>query len=98
MCWMAIIASQSPDNWEPNILKHTSLKFKTRVSLTPDIQPDDLTIKAEYAAFLTHTHLDELRPGCDLSMSIPGKYRLLQEQIEEHRHFMGINQQREISL
>lgn len=71
-------------------------EIQTRVPLSPDIQPDDLSIKAEYGEFLAHTHLDELRPGCDLSMSFPGKYRLLQEQIEEHRYFMGNAQQREI--
>ncbi len=71
-------------------------EIQTRVPLTPDIQPDDLNKKAEYAEFLVHTHLDELWPGCDLSMNIPGKYRMLEEQIEEHRYFIGIEQQREI--
>ncbi|GAK60840.1 UspA domain protein [Candidatus Vecturithrix granuli] len=71
-------------------------EIQTRVPLTPDIQPNELSRKAEYAEFLVHTHLDELRPGCDLSMNIPGRYRLLEEQIEEHRYFMGIEQQREI--
>jgi nucleotide-binding universal stress UspA family protein len=66
------------------------------VDLTPDVQPDDLIIKAEYADFLEHTHLDELRPGVDLSVTVPGQYKLLKEHIGVHRYFMGLEQQRDI--
>jgi nucleotide-binding universal stress UspA family protein len=68
----------------------------TRVPLSPDVQPQDLIIKAEYAEFLERTHLDDLRPGADLSMSLPGKYQDLEEHISVHRYFMGIDQNREI--
>ena len=68
----------------------------TRVPLSPDVRPDDLIVKAEYADFLEKTHLDELRPGADLSVTIPGQYRLLEEHIQVHRYFMGLEQQREI--
>jgi nucleotide-binding universal stress UspA family protein len=71
-------------------------EVNTRVDLTPDVQPDDLIIKAEYAEFLEHTRLDELRPGADLSVTAPGQYELLKEHIEVHRYFMGLEQQREI--
>jgi nucleotide-binding universal stress UspA family protein len=57
----------------------------TRVPLTPDTSPDDLIIKAEYAEFLTRTQLDEIRPDADLSVTAPGQYRLLEEQIAAHR-------------
>jgi hypothetical protein len=40
-----------------------------------------LIVKAEYAEFLAHTRLDELRQGIDLAMSVPGHYRELEEQI-----------------
>ncbi|MBU0491618.1 MAG: universal stress protein [Chloroflexi bacterium] len=66
------------------------------VPLTPDVQPDDLIIKAEYADFLAHTHLHALRPLTDLSVTVPGQYQALLEHIEVHRHFMGLEQQREI--
>jgi hypothetical protein len=56
-------------------------EFETRVPLSPDDSPDDLIVKAEYAEFLAHTRLDELRPGVDLAMSVPGHYRELEEQI-----------------
>ncbi|MCP4401291.1 MAG: universal stress protein [bacterium] len=72
------------------------VKIKTKVPISPDIQPDELQQKAEYADFLDKTHLDALRPGADLTMSLAGRYRLLEEQIEEHRYFLGTEQQREI--
>jgi hypothetical protein len=57
------------------------VEFETKVPLSPDDSPDDLIVKAEYAEFLAHTRLDELRPGVDLAMSVPGHYRELEEQI-----------------
>lgn len=71
-------------------------KVQTRVPLSRDMNPDDLDVKAAYADLLAHTHLDELRPDADLYLSQPAKYRTLEEQIEEHRYYMGIEQQREI--
>jgi len=69
----------------------------TKVPLSPDIQPDDLIYKAEYADFLKHTHLDKLRPDVDLSVSAPGRYRILEDQIEMHRQLMSHQQERGIS-
>lgn len=71
-------------------------ELRTRVTLTPDVQPDELIVKAEYAAFLENTRLNDLRPEADLSVTIPGQYQILEEHISVHRHFMGIEQQREI--
>jgi nucleotide-binding universal stress UspA family protein len=68
----------------------------TRVDLSPDVQPDELIIKAEYVEFLEHTRLDELRPEADLSVTAPGQYKVLEEHIAVHRYFMGLEQQREI--
>jgi nucleotide-binding universal stress UspA family protein len=68
----------------------------TKVPLMPDIQPDELIVKARYVDFLEHTHLDVLRPGADLTVTAPGQYRILEEHIEVHRYFMGLEQQREI--
>jgi nucleotide-binding universal stress UspA family protein len=45
---------------------------------------------------LERTHLDKLRPEADLTVTTPGKYRILEEHIEVHRYFMGLEQQREI--
>ena len=71
-------------------------EVRTKVPLSPDDQPDDLVMKAEYAEFLELTHLDRLRPEADLSVSVPGQYPKLTEHISVHRYFMGIDQQREI--
>lgn len=72
------------------------IEVRSKVPLSPDVQPEDLILKAEYADFLERTRLDELRPGADLSVTVPGQYRVLEEHIEVHRYFMGLDQKREI--
>lgn len=67
------------------------------VPLSPDVQPDELILKAEYAEFLEHTGIKDLRPDADLSTSVPGQHPLLEEHIDVHRYFMGIDEQRPIS-
>jgi nucleotide-binding universal stress UspA family protein len=71
-------------------------QLHTRVPLAPDDRPEDLIVKAEYAEFLERISLDKLRPDADLSTSIPGRYRELEEHVSVHRYFMGIEQEREI--
>jgi nucleotide-binding universal stress UspA family protein len=71
-------------------------QIDTRVPISPDIQPDDLILKAEYADFLERTRLDEIQPQADLGVTVPGRYPELLEHIEVHRYFMGLEQQREI--
>jgi len=71
-------------------------EIQTKVPLTPDVRPEDLILKAEYAEFLEHTGLDILRPGADLSVTVPGQYRVIEEHIQVHQYFMGIDFQREI--
>jgi len=73
-------------------------EVKTRIPLTPDINPETLIIKEEYIEFLEKTRLDLRYPELDLSVSIPGQYRILLEHIEVHRYFMGIEQKRDITL
>ncbi len=57
------------------------IEVRTDIPLTPDIQPDDLIVKAEYADFLAATGIMDLRPNVDLSVTIPGQYEKLMEQI-----------------
>jgi nucleotide-binding universal stress UspA family protein len=73
------------------------VEVKTDVPVTPDIQPDDLIIKAEYVEFLEKTEIQDLRPNVDLSVTVPGQYPKLLEHIEVHRYYMGIDLQRDIS-
>ena len=56
------------------------IEFSTEIKLTPDVQPDDLIIKAEQAEFLDETRIHELRPNVDLTVTTPGQYeKMLQE-------------------
>jgi nucleotide-binding universal stress UspA family protein len=71
-------------------------EVKTRVPLTSDIQPEQLIAKAEYADFLVKTRLDELRPDASMEVSAAGQYPKLEEHIEVHKYFMGLEQQRDI--
>jgi nucleotide-binding universal stress UspA family protein len=71
-------------------------EVQTRVPLSPDIEPDDLIIKAEYAEFLEHTGIDDVRPEADLNVTAPGKYAELEEHISVHRYYMGLDQDRPI--
>lgn len=57
-------------------------EVKTKVPLSPEIQPDELILKGEYADFLERTRLDESRPGADLTLTAPGGYAELAAQIE----------------
>jgi len=62
----------------------------TRVPLTLDTDLDDLIIKSEYLAFLENTHLDEVRPKADLTITAPGQYHLLEEQIANHHQKLQV--------
>jgi nucleotide-binding universal stress UspA family protein len=72
-------------------------EVQVRVPLSPDDDPDDLILKAEYAEFLDHTRLDQIRPEADLIVTAPGQYPVLEEHINVHRYFMGLDQQRDIA-
>lgn len=66
------------------------------VSLTPDIEPTDLILKAEESDFFKQTKLNTSRPEIDFSLTTPGMYAKLLEHIHTHRYFMGIDQHRPI--
>src|SRR5262249_53058613 len=71
-------------------------EIQTRVPLSPHDSPDDLILKAEYANFLDRTRLDEQRPGVDLSLTSPGRYAGLEEEIGAHRAAMSAEQGRDV--
>lgn len=58
------------------------IEFKTDVTLTPETDLDDLIVKAEYIEFLRKTGIADARPNVDLSVTIPGQYEKLAEQID----------------
>jgi len=57
-------------------------KVHSRITITPEIQPDDLIIKAEYLDFLETTYFDRLLPQTDLNATSPGGYPFILQQIE----------------
>jgi nucleotide-binding universal stress UspA family protein len=69
----------------------------TSVNLSPDITPDELIVKAEYANFLDTTHLHDLRPDADLSVTVPGQYDVILDHITVHQYFMGLDLKRDVS-
>lgn len=73
-------------------------EIHAKIPLSPDVQPDDLIIKAEAADFLEATGLDEACPGADLAVSVPGQYAKLENHIEVQRYFMEEKLGREVSL
>lgn len=72
-------------------------EVNSKVSLSPDTKPDDLIIKAEYVQFLEYTGIDQLRPDASFEISTPGQYPVLEEHIDIHRHYMSLEQGREVS-
>ncbi|MGD0610527.1 MAG: universal stress protein [Anaerolineales bacterium] len=73
------------------------IEVQTRVPFTPDMQPDELILKTEYADFLEQTRIAELLPHVDLTLTAPGQYAKLKDHIEVHRYFMGLDLKRDIS-
>ena len=59
-------------------------ELQSKVALSPDDEPDELILKSEYADFLARSGLDEGRPVADLRLTVPGKYWILEAQIEAH--------------
>jgi len=80
-----------------NTIQAHVVEVKTEIPITPEIQPDDLIIKAEYADFLDRTDFNNLHPGVDLSLTVPGQYQRLLDHIELHRYYMGLDFLRDIS-
>jgi len=73
-------------------------RVQSDVELTPQDQPEDLILKAEYADFLEHTRLHELRPQAELTVTVPGEYARLEEHIGVHRYYMGLERRRPVSM
>jgi nucleotide-binding universal stress UspA family protein len=74
------------------------IEVQTRIPITPDVQTDDLIIKAEYADFLRTTRIMDLRPNVDLSVTIPGQYETLLEQIYAHKYLLEQDHKEAVSF
>jgi len=69
---------------------------QTRVSIDADLRAEDLEIKGEQAEFLERTGIDRLRPRHGIEFTVAGAYQRLLEHIAVHRHFKGLEWQREV--
>ncbi len=81
----------------PTIQAYVTEVF-TKVPLSADTSPDEIICKARYAEFLEQTDFDTIRPDANLMVTAPGAYRVLEDHIAVHRHYMGLEQQREIPM
>lgn len=70
---------------------------KVKVSVGPDLRPEDLEILGARVEFLERSSLDRVRPGADIAVSVPDGYSRILEHIAVHRYFMGLDEQRDIS-
>ena len=69
----------------------------TKVSITPDLRPEDLEILGEKVNFLERTSLDRIRPKANIKLTIPDGFDRMLEHIAVHHYFMGLDQQRDVS-
>jgi hypothetical protein len=73
-------------------------KVQTEVPLDPDVQPDDLIIKAEYADFLEHTGFKRIRPQAELQLTAPGQYPKLEAHLQGHKRFLESESEHPVPL
>src|SRR5512140_609736 len=68
----------------------------SRVNITPDLKPEDLTILGEKVGFLERTRIDELRPDSRVRLTIPDGFDRMLQHIAVHRYFMGLDLKRDV--
>lgn len=73
------------------------VQIQTKVRLSSRDRLSDLLLKLEYARFLEHTCLDEIRPEANLRLTVPGRFQALEAQLEGHRAFLALDQRCEIT-
>jgi hypothetical protein len=65
------------------------IEIDTTVEITPDMDLNELALKAGYAHFIEQTHLPELCPTVEIELTLPGEYERLLEHISVHRWYLG---------
>jgi nucleotide-binding universal stress UspA family protein len=74
------------------------IEIQTDIALTPDVRPEELIVKAEYADFLEQTGLNKTHEIVDLRITIPGGYQKLLDEISICRCQIQQEEQYECSL
>ena len=72
-------------------------ELPTPVPIDENTSPDELLIKGGYIDFLRKTRLDVLRPGAEILVTEPARYKEMEEHIAVHRYFMGLEQKHPIA-
>ena len=70
---------------------------KVKVSVGPDLRPEDLEVLGARVDFLERTGLDRWRPAAVVEVTVPDGYVRMLEHIAVHRYFMGLEERRDIS-
>ncbi len=68
----------------------------TKISIKPDLRPEDLQILGQKVDFLERTRLDHIRPQAKIKLTIPDGFTRMLEHIAVHRYFMGLDLKRDI--
>ena len=84
-------------NGEVNI-RACVTEIESKVTLTPEDQPDEIIIKAMQVKFINDTKIDQIKPGVDFSVSEPGKFRQLRDQIAGHHYFLELKRQEQVAF
>lgn len=71
-------------------------EYETRVPITAALDVDELIRKQESLHFLERTGIDRLCPDAQIDVTVPGGYRELEEHIDVHRYYRGLEAGREI--
>jgi nucleotide-binding universal stress UspA family protein len=74
------------------------IEVQTDIPLTPNLQPDELIVKAEYADFLEQTGLNKSQEPIDLKITIPGGYQKLLDEISVRLRQLEEERRGEVSV
>ncbi len=75
------------------------ISLAAKIALSPDMTREEMkraVIDFEKKSFFEETHLDVLRPGCDISFTEVGRYDELLVHIREHKWYINLKKAEEI--
>jgi hypothetical protein len=67
------------------------------IQITPEMALDDVVSQKDYAQFMQQTNLSRLRPDADLRLTDPQGYGRLQQHINTHAYYLGLERGMDIS-
>lgn len=73
-------------------------EFSSEVDVTLDDDILDVVLRMEHKELMEATHLDQVRPEVDFKLTVCCRYDEIKEHIEVHRYYLGLEDQREVSI